>query len=194
MDVLDVAWYRTADNDPFVLVSTVIDKDSYSRSILNLPVGDLYAASANRLVGEALGYVDTQSVMYSLRDSDTVELGLAADDANMIRMGMSGADRDAGNSDDYFLTLAFTRDCGSAAVEIDLQDTGGSELGVCLAEIGLSYSQVGPVKLHYSLIPPGGSSRTSLTINSAATFNLGDWLFASTFESGDLTEWNSAEP
>lgn len=118
MDVLDLAWYRITDNDPFILQSFLVDKDSYSRSVVNLPIGDSYAASANRLVGEELGYPNAQSVMFSTRDSDTVELGLAADDANMVWMGRSGADRDAGTADDYSVQLVFTRDCPSAAVEV----------------------------------------------------------------------------
>ncbi|MCP4490382.1 MAG: hypothetical protein GY820_24140 [Gammaproteobacteria bacterium] len=42
---------------------TVIDIDTYSRSVAaDLPAGHNYAASANRLVAEALGVANTQSV------------------------------------------------------------------------------------------------------------------------------------
>lgn len=193
MDVLDVAWFRRQDNDPFLIESTPIDQVSMSRSVANLPVGHSYAASANRLVGEALGYPSAQSVMYTTRDSDTIELGLAADDANMVLMGRSGANRDAGDADDYEVQLVFTRNCATADVEVGYFSLGGAA-GSCLAQIALSFDQPGPVKLHYSLVPSPPFDKTSITLNSDLEVDFGTFLFMSTFEGEDLTEWSSATP
>lgn len=40
---------------------------------------------------------------YSLLEDPTRYLGLTADDVNMVKMGMTGADRDAGTPDDYII-------------------------------------------------------------------------------------------
>ena len=34
-----IHWFRTADNDPFVIDAVVIDKDTYSRSVTMLLMG-----------------------------------------------------------------------------------------------------------------------------------------------------------
>ncbi len=66
VSVQDMAWFRKIDNDPAVVDGLVIDIDTYSRSVAaDLPAGHNYAASANRLVAESLGFANTQSVMYS---------------------------------------------------------------------------------------------------------------------------------
>lgn len=62
----DMAHYRIADNNPFIIDSTVIDSDTFTRNDPFLPSGHNYAASANRAVGEVLGFPNSQSVMYSL--------------------------------------------------------------------------------------------------------------------------------
>ena len=64
-DALSVSWFRTVDNDPFVIDATVIDLDSYTNARSQLPSGHNWGTNANRVVGDDLGYSDDQSVMYS---------------------------------------------------------------------------------------------------------------------------------
>jgi len=197
MQILDVAWYRTADNNPVVVDATEIDSTTFSRSVSNLPIGHSYAASANRLVGEDLLTFDTQSVVFSLTDSDTVFQGLCADDVNMVAMAMTGVDRidDDGQDDDYSVTLAFTRDCMSADLDLELSTIPpAGVLATCYADIALSYPQGGPVKLHYSLIPLGMADRPSILVRSLVDWAFGNGIFYSTFEGADLTEWNNSTP
>jgi hypothetical protein len=88
-----VSWFRRADNDPFIVDATVIDESTFSRSVTaNLPPGHTWAANGNRLVGESLGYSDSQAVMYSRGVREHYYSSLGADDVNMVKMGMTGVD------------------------------------------------------------------------------------------------------
>jgi len=123
--------------------------------------------------------------------------GLCADDVNMVAMAMTGVDRidDDGQDDDYSVTLAFTRDCMSADLDLELSTIPpAGVLATCYADIALSYPQGGPVKLHYSLIPLGMADRPSILVRSLVDWAFGNGIFYSTFEGADLTEWNNSTP
>jgi len=197
IELLDYAWFRTIDNDPFVIDPTiVIESESYSRALVNIPAGDWYAASANRLVGENLGYQHAQSVVFSLTDSDTVFAGLSADDVNMVRMAMTGADRQAGDpdiDDDYTVTVVFTRDCASAAVDVGFSAFPSEDLGSCLAEAVPSFTQ-GLLKVHWTLVETFPHDRPTIDLGSSVDWALGTTIFIGNFESEDLTEWHLSIP
>ncbi|NJL27057.1 MAG: hypothetical protein HC897_03820 [Thermoanaerobaculia bacterium] len=139
MQILDLSWFRKSDNNPFAIDSMVIDKDSFTRSVAaNLPVGHRYVANANRAVGEALGFPSSQAVMYSGIESGTVYSGLTADDVNMVKMGMTGADRDAGTSDDYVVVLRYQSSCAGADVEVRMNGTNlGGAPAACFADMAV---------------------------------------------------------
>ncbi|MEM7481647.1 MAG: hypothetical protein AAF481_10775 [Acidobacteriota bacterium] len=132
-----------ADNNPFVIDGTVIDQNTFSRNDGSLPVGQNYIASANRGVADALGFSDTQAVMYSFLEPGMWCVGLAADDVNMVRMGMTGSDHIAGNADDYTVVQVFETDCSAADVLVRLSDffLGPGQLGACLSEYENSFAQ-----------------------------------------------------
>ncbi len=45
-----VSWFRSSDNDPFIVDSTVIDITTYTTARARLPAGDTWGASANMCV------------------------------------------------------------------------------------------------------------------------------------------------
>lgn len=195
----DISYFRTADNNPFVIDATVIDKDSYSRNDLNLPAGDSYAASANRAVGEALGFQDSQAVMYSLLVRRSEFVGLGADDVNMVRMAMTGADRDAGTADDYTVQLAYEPSCGNADLEVQrgnewIAMNNVMTLGACIAETVDSFSQPPQLRFHHTLVPVEPiESRLVLELNPRMPLDFAVLLYSG-FETGDLSEWSAVVP
>jgi hypothetical protein len=175
IQVEDISWYRISDNNPVIVDSTVIDKDSYSRSVTNLPSGSSYAASANRAVAENLGFNNTQSVMYSAIARNQTYKSLSADDVNMVKMGMTGADRDAEASpdDDYTIVLHRVPDCSAADISValsnsDIPDPGTPDLpftpGQCRTAAEKSFPQ-GVAPFHWSLVPASGHSKLEVQIN-----------------------------
>lgn len=120
-------------------------------------------------------------------------LGLAADDANTVRYGMSGLDATAGTADDYTIRLALVEDCFSADVEVSFSALGppspaGQTLGGCEAQL----TAIDPTP------PPAGAihhamqrifplfDRIRVRINSEVVW---DSIFADGFESSDTAAW-----
>ena len=103
-----VHWFRRADNDPAIIDSTIIDTNSYSRSITQgLPQQCSWAANGNRAVNGQLGFSYTQNVMYSAIARGQKYLGLSSDDVNMVEMGMTGQDWLASTPSVSFSTRLF---------------------------------------------------------------------------------------
>jgi len=196
----DIAYFRIADNDPFVIDATVIDKDSYSRNDVNLPSGDSYAASANRAVGELVSLQNTQSVMYSLQEDGTRYASLVADDVNMVKMGMTGTDRDAGTADDYTIQLVFDAACTFSEIRVQLGNThidpqDMSTLAVCVADIDDSFSQPPAQRFHHTLVPDSPlETQIVVELNPAINWDFTHLVFLSGFETGDLSEWSTTVP
>ncbi|NJL28455.1 MAG: hypothetical protein HC897_11495 [Thermoanaerobaculia bacterium] len=194
MQVEDIAWYRRLDNNPFVIDTVVIDKDSFSRSTTNLPAGHHYAMSANRAIGALLGFANTQAVMYSGIQLNMRYSGLAADDVNMVKMGTTGADRDAGTPDDYSIVLRYQNDCAGAHIQVRLDGTFiGDSTGACIADMQTSFPQ-GLLKVHYTLKPVTGFSVLMVDLNPLEPWDFGPHVFSSGFENGDFSEWSAHFP
>lgn len=195
----DISYFRTADNNPFVIDATVIDKDSYSRNDSNLPPGDSYAASANRAVGEALGLQNSQAVMYSVLAPTTAYLGLVADDVNMVKMAMTGADRDGGTADDYTIQLQYEPNCSAADLEVQrgnewIATDNLSTLGSCIADTVDSFAQPPQLRFHHTLVAAEPvESRIVIELNPRVAFEF-NLLLYSGFETGDLSEWSAVVP
>ncbi len=194
-EALSVSWFRTSDNDPFVLDSTLIDRDTYSSARSSHPSGDRRGANANRFVGLHLGYAKAQSVMYSGATAGQFFSGLSADDVNMIKMARTGADRLAGTADDYTLTLQYVGECGTNAHDLRVRYGMSPNLGLCQnQEIGYSYPQNPLLAWNYSVqfdpnLNPAGPLVVSLS-------SLADWdyavpVFFDGFESGDTSGWDA---
>ncbi len=195
VQVHDLTWFRTADNDPVIIDSTVIDINTFSRSVAaDLPAGHNYAASANRAVAEALGFADTQAVMYSRGVPQMEYSGLSADDFNMVRMGMTGEDLLAGTADDYTVHLRYRANCDDdVEIRVELFPLGPDGVGICDAKIVESFVQ-GLLKFHWTVVREDGAPAIQISLNEEHSWDYGERIFASGFENGDLSEWSTAAP
>lgn len=188
-----VHWFRSADNDPFVIDSTVIDISTYSRQKIDLPSGHSWQASGNRGVGDLLGLTDTQTVMYSASDPLQVYSGLTADDVNTVEFARSGLDETAGTADDYTVSLIYVDDCAMADIEVNFEPLPllPNALGNCAVDaVSLEPGQM--FEIHHALRPFLGDSRILLTINSDK-----DWdssVFGDGFEDGTTSGWTLTVP
>ena len=195
MQVDEVAWFRTVDNDPVIIDAEVIDSSTFSRSQFSYPAGTSFAANANILVAAALGHPGSQSVMFSTQPRGQRSLGLAADDSNMVLMGTTGSDRIATTSDDYLILLSYEANCSAANMEVSYVDLGTATfLGDCQSSIALSFPQPG-ARFHYSVVPFGANLKPIVLVNGNAGLELDFSVsaFWDGFEAGDTSEWSATE-
>lgn len=197
-NVDDFSWFRMQDNNPVIVDGLEIDKDSYSRSqSADLPKDSNYAASANKEVAASLGAANTQSLMYGDAFSFEGWSGLSADSVNLVKMAMTGADRDAATTgDNYDVHLRYIAHCdGSEEVLVEFQDLGPGLAGICFLEIQESFPQ-GIIKFHWTIVPDGEATAVTVAINSGdiEAIDFGELLYRSGFENGDLSEWDSNSP
>lgn len=122
-DDINLHWFRTIDNNPFVMTGTV-DTSTYSRSLLDLPAGSSFAANADRTVSTLFGVSNTEAVMQQGQGLDEDQRQLGHDDVATLRLGMAGVDETEGTADDYTLNLVY----GGVAsgCDITVQVTGTS--------------------------------------------------------------------
>jgi hypothetical protein len=136
-DDQNLHWFEKGVNNPFMDVANP-QSSNFSRNVAYLPEGDEFVANAGRVVGEQLGFADTEAVMQQGQYFDEDQRQLQADDVATYRMGMTGLDEIASNADDYTINMVYggikgnTDDC-DIVIESDL-DTG---FGSC--QIGGSY-------------------------------------------------------
>lgn len=202
----NVHWFREDDNDPFVVDGAPIDINSFSINIIDkLPAGSTWAANANRCHALQLGLPPTQSVMYSEFAGLTAYTGLAADDANMVKMGMTGEDRVIGGGDDYTVQLNYVEDCAEAQVLVFFSSLPAAVGGQCEAAVEPSLDVPPPPvgHLHYTLIPfdPAGEGTPNshlfveLNVNKQWDYSPpGALIFGDGFESGDISNWDDSVP
>ncbi len=180
-----IHWFRTADNDPFVIDATVIDGSTYTRRIIDLPPGHTWQASGNRGVGDLQGLNATQSIMYDSISGEQFYRGLVADDVNTVKYGMSGLDFQPGTADDYTVRVVFQADCSTADIEV--------EAGTYPDITASCISTIAPIEtIHYRVTyDPLIFDRLVIQVNS-----LESWadVFYEGFESGDVSWWSSATP
>ena len=118
-DDISATWFNRATNDPFSLdLPARVDSTTYSRDPGDLPLGDSFAANANRAVANAMGYANTAAVMvYDVVPGEALRT-LAADDVAGIRLARSGVDMLQGTADDYTSELVYAGVTESADITI----------------------------------------------------------------------------
>jgi hypothetical protein len=190
----NVHWFRIIDNNPFAIDSMVVDINTFSPSVvLNLPSGHSWTTNANRRAAESLGFMDTQAVMYSMVSSGERKVDLTADDVNMVKMGMVGQDLLAGTADDYSIELQFTGICaGDEDVIITLGEAPDGVAAFCQSAVDFSFSQNPFLARHVTLQPFGESFFIFLNQTVAWDTSAAADVFASSFETGDFSDWSSA--
>ena len=195
--VSSVSWFRIMDNNPFLADGTVIDIDTFSRSVTSLPSSHFWPSNANRRVGETLGFQNTQSAMYSLQVEGEETAALTADDVAMIRMGMTGQDLMAGTVDDYTIQLELVEPCEDPIdVLIALGSTPEGTVGFCLASVDYSFPQNPMLARHMTIEPPLGQSLPLVIfLDEGIDWDTGpEIVFENGFESGDFSGWNVVTP
>ena len=138
-----VSWFRRLDNNPVIVdPSTVIDINSYSRSVAaNLPPGDTRPSNANLKVAESLGEPETQALMYAVVPRGATYFGLSADDVNMIKMQRTGPDLTANTSDDYTLQIDVVPCTMPHQIEVRFLPLPSGVLGACESAVDYAYPQ-----------------------------------------------------
>jgi hypothetical protein len=192
MPVVDVSWYRQADNNPFTIDGTVIDRNTFTRRSDLLPPTHNYIRNGNRAVAEATLIEPSQSVMYSLLRSGDQHYSLLADDVNMVRMGMTGVDRLAGTSDDYIIALISAYNCSTADIQVSLTDDfiPADSNGGCVADIDQSFPGN---SLHYSVVSSSGQPKIFIELNPMAPWNFDvPLIYREGFENGEIGGWSDA--
>lgn len=197
-----VAWFRPADNDPLVIDDTVIESGTFSRSVSDLPPGDLWMANGNRRVGTLLGLAYTQAVMYSRGVGGQQYSGLSADEVNMVHMAMTGEDLLAGTSDDYTIQLVYVPNCASepSAIRVTFSPPGlAGQVASCQGlDIDYSFPPANPMLArHFSLIKVVSSIPPFIRLNEELAWNTDppvDVIFIDGFESGKLSSWDDYAP
>ncbi len=190
VNVHDMAWFRKSDNDPVVVDALVIDINTFSRSVAaDLPGGHNYAASANRAVAEAMGFNGTQSVMYSRAAPQLIYNGLAADDVNMVKLGMAGSDFMAASPDDYSVLLRYRAVCdGMEEIQVEFFPVSPA-VGICYSSIAPSFPQ-SPLQFHWTATPIDGATAMLVSVDVGTDWDFGERVFSSGFEVGDSSEWS----
>ena len=99
-------WFNIDVNNPYV-ASPPYDANNYSRLLSDLPVGHSYAANADIVVGNSLGFSNSEAVMQQGTRFDESQRTLGVDDVSTLRLGMSGLDVTQGTADDYTFNLTY---------------------------------------------------------------------------------------
>lgn len=142
----NLSWFRKADNDPFAFGS-VFDETTYSVNAGDpdtagdtgdLPDGHEYVEAAGLQVARDRGLPDGEAVMYQGTRPQETQRALNPDDAAMVRLAMSGIDREQGTSKDYTYEIEFDQQQGdhSDGCHITVNMTGSS-FGVCMASASI---------------------------------------------------------
>lgn len=114
-------WFRISNNDPFTIPATV-DITTYSRDLADLPGGDLFSSNADRTVGAALGYANSEAVMQQATFNDEAQRTLGHDDVAGLMLAMAGVDGIAGTGDDYTFNLTYAGLTTAADMVIDFDN------------------------------------------------------------------------
>jgi hypothetical protein len=193
-----VHWFRKMDNNPFTIDGTVIDLNTYSRSVTaDLPAGHSWAANGNRRVGETLGVQNTQTVMYGSQVPGMRLAGLSADDVNMVKMAMTGVDWEAGTADDYTIQMQLVSPCEDADVVVTFwEPTGLGSLAECITGVDFSFPQNPFLTRHINIVPFGSPGEPFIIILDEGLNWITDepMIFSEGFETGDFSGWDAVSP
>lgn len=135
-DNVNLHWFNRNVNNPYV-ASPPYDSSNYSVLLSDLPVGDSFPANADILVGNDLGFQNSEAVMQQGSRTDEDQRRLGVDDVSTIRLGMSGIDVTEGTADDYTLNLTYGGIAAGCDINIKHHDissfafcsTGGAFIG-----------------------------------------------------------------
>ena len=129
LDDLNVHWFQAGVNNPFVSAATV-DRVTYTLSLLQLPIGQLFVANADRDVGaNNFSVTNSEAVMQQLLIGNEVRRTLGVDDVVQRRIANSGLDGIQGTADDYTLKLTYVGKTTACNIVVRFVDNAG--FGFC---------------------------------------------------------------
>jgi len=107
-DDYNIHFFNPNNNNPFS-ESEIIDSSNYTKDLAQLPVGDLFAANADRFASNTSRYLapNTEASMQQGTFGNEVQRTLGHDDVATLRYGESGSDNIAGSADDYTVNLTY---------------------------------------------------------------------------------------
>lgn len=162
-DDVNLHWFRIANNDPFT-IDSVIDENTYSVDVSDLPAGHNFAANGARTVSSLLGYGSkTEAVMQQGTGYDEAQRTLTHDDVATLLYAASGKDESAGTNDDYTITLEYGGISSSQDCNISI---------VMRPFTGLAYCIVGGTS-----IQPGGANHKRLKNTEIHLSTAYNWFF-----------------
>ena len=165
-DDVNLHWFDIGTNDPFG-IQAIVDSTTFSRDLLDLPVGHNFVANADRDVGALLGYADTEAVMQQGTFIGEAQRTLAADDVHTLRLAAGGLDILEGTTDDYTVELVYQ---GISTTNCDINiKFDANETGFAVCQLGGTFVS--------------GGTGTHVSITSADIFfnpNSADWYFNQT--------------
>ncbi|MGB1560245.1 MAG: pre-peptidase C-terminal domain-containing protein [Sinimarinibacterium flocculans] len=134
-DDINLHWFRLADNNPFLTLASP-SGSTMSVDSGDLPAGSSFAANADRSVGAALGFVNSEAVMQQGAFTDEDQRALVADDVDTLRLARTGLDRTPGTGDDYTVTLTYggLQPDGTAGCDITI-DFDDTETGFAVCQL-----------------------------------------------------------
>ncbi len=129
----DINYHRFAPgvNDPFLSVGPVVDRSTYTRDLIHLPIGHTFAANAGRSVASRKGLPPTEAVMQQGVSAQEVQRQLVADDVDTLRYARSGLDGIQGTSDDYRMTLVYDGIRTGCDIQVRQESLSPGALGYC---------------------------------------------------------------
>lgn len=187
-------WFPVSSNDPFATLGTVIDDSTYSveagdpdtcNENGDLPVGHSFVEIAGLQVAQHYGLGSAEAVMHQGTRTQEAQRNINFDDAAMIRLAMSGADREQDTPDDYTYEIEFTEQQGTHGENCDITvNMTGSSFGLCRSSAFVDY----PVTDHFVLAvnPDPEDPRPRIEFDPGI-----DWHFNST--SVGLIFWDRFE-
>ncbi len=170
-------WFRTVDNNPFV-VDGVVDTSTYSVDLGDLPPGDDFATNADRNVSTLFSLPTTEAVMQQGAFGDEDQRQLNADDVATIRLGMSGVDEIEGTADDYTINIEYIGVAPTCDVQLNVT-------GTAFAFCSISSATVSPpnhLRINTANIQLGSPDNFNWFFNDVLLSTLEEEFFEDGFE------------
>ena len=173
-DDVNLHYFEIGVNDPF-RVPAVVDRNSYSRDLDDLPSGDRFAANGDRDVGvRSYGVGSTEAVMQQETRLDESQRALSPDDIATLRYARTGIDRIAGTADDYQVVLEFGDVSSSSACDINVAfDNDETAFAVCATSAAVNLANDAAF-----IVPSGEDAELGARVFFSS--DQLDWFFSST--------------
>jgi hypothetical protein len=131
-------WFRKNTNNPFEMSPAIVDRNTYSVLLADLPGSHNYVENSTSFgpcnggqpnTSGLRGVAATQNTMFPVFCSNNVLRRLAPDDVATLRLARAGRDGVQGTADDYTLTLNYIGQASNCNIKIQFTNDAG--FGIC---------------------------------------------------------------